>query len=952
VPMTLIVGRANSGKTGVLYRLLREAESCGDAPVLLLPSAPDVKRARAELVLNDGVVRARIEQLDRYLASLWNLYGDGRRLVNNAQRSTLLSREVRQLVGRAGEDGRTRGLVRVTGRLVQHMSTAPVAPVAGEGCAYDIVTVLGGYWSLLEELRLVEPAAAYAILAQRVVPSWFGGPLFVNRVDDLTESQERFLEAAARGGAHVHIAATMPRETSGTDASGSLAARLRGAADNVVEAAEIHATTPELDQLERHLFSPGSRIEPSGAVRLSEAYGEEAEAERITREIQDMAETGIPFDHIAVLFRDAREHEAALARSLEEAGIPADFDTRVAFSTTSFGRSLMCLIGFITEAAPAQLLWFIKSEYSGIDRETVDALDASWKRLGGCAAATLLQDTVRRAPRAKALLEETAILGGRVLDSETAIQWKRLAARLLSNAHGSHAPLLDADLSDDAAAHRLFCRVVDDATGAAGGEESSAEQLAGMLASSLVSPTVFERPGHVQVMDAVRARGRRFDGVIIGGLVAGDFPRHDREDALSVSATADVLRRAGVKVSPPDRHSAERTLFYLAVTRARKRLVLSRQAADSDGKLLRPSPLLEELLDAYRDEQGCVDPDLPRSALTFADLASHPAAPASTRRAARAVALAGAVGGAEGTLDRSAYRTRGIRDSSVLDELRGRTVFSATELESYLRCPYSWFYERFVRPDALAEENDALASGALAHHALQSVFTHMRDVHGLTKVTESTFPLWDRAARDAVQDVCAGQPRSRLRQTLVAREVASMVTALIKRDLSYLPGFKTTHTEWAFGLEDEPEDFGAFALTGVIDRVDRRDEALVVIDYKRRATIPKARFERVGALQAPLYAEVARRRLGGRIAGSLYRGLLVRRRTDLNRGFFDPAFVSGSELVSTDATDDVAEIVDSAISRAEHAAEGIRTGRIAPEPIGSESCAYCRAARWCGRAEG
>ncbi len=59
-----------------------------------------------------------------------------------------------------------------------------------------------------------------------------------------------------------------------------------------------------------------------------------------------------------------------------------------------------------------------------------------------------------------------------------------------------------------------------------------------------------ERPGAVQVMDAERLQGRRFDVVVVSGLSAGVFPRQG-EDAFSAPSVDRLFVSVGAE--PPGR---------------------------------------------------------------------------------------------------------------------------------------------------------------------------------------------------------------------------------------------------------------------------------------------------------------------------------------------------------------------------------------------------------------
>ena len=68
--LTLITGEPGTGKTRLLYDVIRCSAGEG-VPVLLLPSAPDVARARRELIHDEGLAGVNIAQIDVFLATLY-----------------------------------------------------------------------------------------------------------------------------------------------------------------------------------------------------------------------------------------------------------------------------------------------------------------------------------------------------------------------------------------------------------------------------------------------------------------------------------------------------------------------------------------------------------------------------------------------------------------------------------------------------------------------------------------------------------------------------------------------------------------------------------------------------------------------------------------------------------------------------------------------------------------
>jgi RecB family exonuclease len=274
-----------------------------------------------------------------------------------------------------------------------------------------------------------------------------------------------------------------------------------------------------------------------------------------------------------------------------------------------------------------------------------------------------------------------------------------------------------------------------------------------------------------------------------------------------------------------------------------------------------------------------------------------------------------------------------------------RTAFSASELECYLSCPYKWFVERVVRAERLDAELGPLETGQLAHEVLRR-FYETWIAAGPRRVVASdlddALSLLDAAWDDAAPGL---EPVGAVELEACARTRAS-VRGLVRQDVECFSGYAPQLLEWGFGIGDEPEDLGGFALRGRADRIDISANGLLLMDYKRGAVHSCGKFEELGLVQLPLYAEAARRRLGRDLAGAFYRSLTALE----NKGFFvrglvsDPGPGAGGGALDAEGMDGV---IGSAVERARTAADGIREGRIEPDPRDSDACRWCPATTFC-----
>ncbi len=149
--------------------------------------------------------------------------------------------------------------------------------------------------------------------------------------------------------------------------------------------------------------------------------------------------------------------------------------------------------------------------------------------------------------------------------------------------------------------------------------------------------------GHgVRVMTAHRSKGLEWDVVVVAGVQADSWPDLRRRGSL---LEPDLLGPDGVRepMTVAEARREERRLFYVAVTRARRRLVCTAVEAPAD-QGLRPSPFLDDLEVVAHHDRGGVRHPLTLAGV-IADLratASDPqvSPPLRTAAAGRLAALA------------------------------------------------------------------------------------------------------------------------------------------------------------------------------------------------------------------------------------------------------------------------------------------------------------------------
>lgn len=176
----------------------------------------------------------------------------------------------------------------------------------------------------------------------------------------------------------------------------------------------------------------------------------------------------------------------------------------------------------------------------------------------------------------------------------------------------------------------------------------------------------------------------------------------------------------------------------------------------------------------------------------------------------------------------------------ALVEGRMARPLSPSFLNAYILCPVKWYYEHIARlrtTDEVPEGDDPLAVGNLFHQTLQRFYTPF---------VGRPFPQAGQTLADATRDLVAAFHEelgaTLLKTSLPADAYAMLVSAGGLRLARYLEQQPPTlilalekNLETSFACQGRE-----YALHGTVDRIDRRDDGFVVLDYKT-GSIPAMR---------------------------------------------------------------------------------------------------------------
>lgn len=288
----------------------------------------------------------------------------------------------------------------------------------------------------------------------------------------------------------------------------------------------------------------------------------------------------------------------------------------------------------------------------------------------------------------------------------------------------------------------------------------------------------------VNFLTAHGSKGLQFDYVFMLGCTRSVWDSASRNRTYKLPPT--------IWSGPAGSEEEEsRRLFYVAMTRARKQVVISWPERDNKEKELEKSRFVAELAEA-----GV-------AALQQVVLADEELLAFGSRVLQAA----------------SARLPTAFIDDSFVDSLLQKYSLSVTHLNSYLRCPVAFYFNTLLRVPA--PMSAALTFGSAVHHALEQIFRKMKNDPARRFPNVATF----------VDDF----------RWFMQKHEAGFTPAEFRRRLEYgeaiLPGFhEAHHRSWKQdALVEYP--FRSILVDGVplngkLDMLEFSGSHVTVVDYK------------------------------------------------------------------------------------------------------------------------
>lgn len=240
-----------------------------------------------------------------------------------------------------------------------------------------------------------------------------------------------------------------------------------------------------------------------------------------------------------------------------------------------------------------------------------------------------------------------------------------------------------------------------------------------------------------------------------------------------------------------------------------------------------------------------------------------------------------------------------ISDGELLNGLGSKMkgkVFSATMLETYRRCPMSYFlkYVLYLSPLQGEEDSEALRIGNAAHSILFRFYGEriesgkgMPSPAEIVAAKEEIRRIGEEVRQEITTDGAVSE--ASFRALIGDREMNGVLGRFVDMQVENdMPRWSPEHLEFSFGhrfskerndarsteepaviqLSDDPED--RILLRGKVDRMDVHHGSFIIIDYKTGSVPTYASMDRGYYMQLPLYLLACEKLLDLRAAGGAY----------------------------------------------------------------------------------
>ena len=905
---------------------------------LIVPSSDAVLLVKRKLgAIQELSVGVNVSTFDEWMRDQWKLYGSSDRLLSNTLRKVFFQQILDGMsADELGTLTTSKGTVELLSKLApEYLTELDQITTSGQLSAGQMSAckVLERYKALLEEKSYVEMCQCLDHLLQSIPAQ--GPALVFSRVEDLSEARLQFVRKLSQK-RDVVFSLYVPEGPAGYAAEQQLELVSGPGCDCRVDTEPAPAAkSQELTDLLARVFraKEGNEVTPSGAVTFLSPLGQLAEAESISRYISQCVESGSK--SFVVYTSNSQKVWDALSQKLAAKGIAAHYKRSVRIQDSLAGRAFASLIdayvtlneraeleknidyqasehqmGDMSWWPPRTLTDYLISPISGISVERAWMLDKSW-RGNRTLYATRVLETLSKAAMSSRLCAETikSLELGRIGSAAQRII-EYLSAEASDEQSG--AAQSKETLLQNQESLKVMSKIV-----------SSAQELheAGLKLTpqtlksfidlckdqSVMMPVSNGIKSDIQVLIAPVSQAHSFephmfDTVIFQGMDTLNFGVKASDGALQ-----EFVRHASKtpRVSEFARYQRD---FYTALTTASTSVAFEKveqkdvfnAVALSEVKACYPKDYAKKT-GLVRGEEEVLVNLLPQ-ALNPERVAELPTIES---------------GEIDPKLKNIVVLPRHLTRETLEQELQGLIevsreglpLLSASQIETYLECPYKWFTQRRIKISQVDTEFAPMQMGTFIHRVLE--LTHatllaealgcdvadvdlavesalLQDIPGsritsdnldhAKQVLDSCFAqVWDEQFNNINRASSNELIPHSIQERKQVENIREELKNLLEFEASHFVGYQPRFFEHRFGREENVVEYAGAQFTGSIDRVDvnAHGQALI-IDYKHKGTNDLKAYSAKLSLDSELSKEILPRHVQSAIYAQIMRKQLTK----------------------------------------------------------------------------
>ena len=377
-----------------------------------------------------------------------------------------------------------------------------------------------------------------------------------------------------------------------------------GASPNYRQGARFES--PSLHYLETTIFSPSSTfvtLAKEGSLpglRMASAPHMEEEVRGMIQDlIRQKRRRGFRFRDFSLIVTDWEAYRPVLVRELQRAGIPFSIDERTSIASHPFPRLILSLIGFAAMQAD-EAAEMIKSDLFLLDRDAADRLE-NYLYENGMTLGDWVKEESVPADAEWLAIKEKLVSALRPFFPQEKNHQRSVESWLID----LWALLEQIQITDKLMQEKssqmvtLTLQILDDLSLTMGDRNVTAKMLYEQLYHAFHSATTGSIPARVNevlVTEVSRVRAFETEVVYLLGCQEGTFPKRVNPDELLGDREREELNEQGQFIAADSdiRQQFERYRVYMALTRAKKQLILSYTLQDDAGKSRLPAILLRK----------------------------------------------------------------------------------------------------------------------------------------------------------------------------------------------------------------------------------------------------------------------------------------------------------------------------------------------------------------------